>query len=381
MTNENMAIIGAGIGGLTLATALKQHKIPYTVYESAAELKPLGAGIVLANNAMQVYKLMGIHKTIENAGHKISVMKITDAQLKTLSLIDLTIFENKYGVQNVAIHRGILQKILAEEVGSESIVLSKKLSAIENNRGYNLIFEDTSTRYHPVLIGADGIHSAVRKQLFQSGHIRLSGQVCWRGVCNTHLHEKYGHTAIEAWGKGVRFGWVKINDEQIYWYAVANTPLLTNAPTSLVQLFHTFHSDVLHIIESTAPTAIYFSDISDIRPFSKWHQNKACLIGDAAHATTPNLGQGACQAIEDAYTVAQLLKSKQNVATAFKLYEAIRINKAHKVVNLSRIIGKISHWENSFLTTCRNAMMRFVPTSVNNTSLASIFDTSYLSKL
>lgn len=381
MANDNIAIIGGGIGGLTLAAALKQNNIPYTVYESATELKPLGAGIGLGNNAMQVYKLIGINSIIEKAGHKISAMKITDAQLKTISLTDLSVFENKYGVHNVAIHRGVLQQILANETGYQHIKLSKQLAGIQTHQGYNLIFDDNTTSDHPVLIGADGIHSTVKKQLFRSGEIRSSQQVCWRGVCTTQLHEKYRHTAIEAWGKGLRFGWVNINEEQIYWYAVANAHLVKDASINLTQLFHSFHADILHIIESTDSSNIHFSEICDIRPFNKWSSGNSCLMGDAAHATTPNLGQGACQAIEDAYCLAKLLNTKSSVETAFKQYQKVRIKKTHKIVNQSRRIDKISHWENNFLITLRNNLMRLAPPAANNGLLASIFDINYMKKL
>src|SRR5699024_8667963 len=139
---ENISIIGAGIGGLTLALALKQAGFSSTVYESAPEIKPVGAGIVMAGNAMQVFERLGIRQKVENAGRKISKLKITDASLQPIVEMDLIKFEQRYGVHNVAIHRADLQSILAEEVGFQNIELSKRLTKVEKNKDFRLTFED-----------------------------------------------------------------------------------------------------------------------------------------------------------------------------------------------------------------------------------------------
>ena len=128
---ETVNIIGAGIGGLTTALTLKKRGLNVNIYESSAEIQPVGAGIILANNAMQVFQKLGLRDKIEKAGNRISFMKITDDQLKPLSVVSLSEYEQKYGVSNVAIHRGELQKILANEIGFENIYLSKRLSKIE----------------------------------------------------------------------------------------------------------------------------------------------------------------------------------------------------------------------------------------------------------
>ena len=131
-----IAIVGGGIGGLTTALALKQNGQDVTIYESASEIKPVGAGILLAINAMQVYKNLGIHKKIEKAGAIVSNIQTTDAQLNTISETKLSHFENKYGVCSVAIHRADLHTILADEIGWENIKLSKRLINIEEYRDW-----------------------------------------------------------------------------------------------------------------------------------------------------------------------------------------------------------------------------------------------------
>ena len=195
---EKIHIIGAGIGGLTTALSLNQLGFDVQVYEGAPAIKPVGAGIVMANNAMQVFDQLGIRSKIEEAGCRVSYMRITDAQFNELSTIDLAAFEQQYGVYNTAIHRSDLQGILAEEVGFEQIELGKRLVQIKKEEGYRLHFEDKTEEKAQVLIGADGIHSVVRKQLFSPSTLRDSKQICWRGICDLELANHYNHTAVEA---------------------------------------------------------------------------------------------------------------------------------------------------------------------------------------
>lgn len=370
--NESVTIVGAGIGGLATALALKQNGITATVYESAPEIKPVGAGIVMAGNAMQVFREMGISKRIEEAGNRVSLMKITDERLNVLSAMELSPYERKYGVFNVAIHRADLLRILADETGKENIRLSKRLSKIEKHDRFRLTFEDNEVRDSDVVIGADGIKSVVRAQLFGSSMIRDTGQVCWRGVCETELPGKYHHEAYESWGRGKRFGFVKINDRKIYWYAVVNRRLATGQD-NLSALFEEFHPDLLKIISGTPGESVFQSDIADLKPISRWQKENVCLVGDAAHATTPNLGQGACQAVEDAYTIGQLLKKGRSLGGIFPAYEKLRIKKAHYIVHQSRIAGNIAHWENAAGVWLRNTLMKRLPKAVNDKQLEKIF--------
>ena len=375
---EKIAILGAGIGGLTCALAFKQKGFNVTVYESAAKIKPVGAGIGIANNAMQIFKKLNIHEKIENAGVKVSSMNITDHQLQSLSVIDLKEFEVKYGVCNVSIHRAVLQNILAEEIGFENIKLSKRLLKIEQNENVKLFFEDGSVETADVVIAADGIKSVVRNQLFDPSQIRDTNQICWRGISKISLPKEYNNKAIESWGKGKRFGFVQINSQDIYWYAVVNESLVNQHENNLQDLFKDFHTDVLNIIKNTSHDTIIKNRIIDLKPINEWYNKNVCLLGDAAHATTPNLGQGACQAIEDAYLLAELYQEDKPIEAIFEKYQKLRIKKAHSIVNSSWRIGKMAHIESGFLIYFRNLIMRCIPTSANNMQLKSIFKVDYL---
>lgn len=373
MQDKKITIIGAGIGGLTTALALKQIGFQVTVYEGAAEIKPVGAGIMIANNAMQVFKKLGIHTKIANVGHKITNIKLTDANFDIISSLELDKFEDKYGVFNVAIHRADLLKVLSEEVGLQNIILSKRLTNIKKEeKTFQLIFEDGTVVNSDIVIGADGIRSIVREQLFMSGRIRDTKQRCWRGVKEFDLHSKYNYQAYEAWGKGKRFGFSKTSDDKIYWFAVINEELMKNV--DLIELFKEFHPDVLKMISETPKDNIIFNDIIDLKPIPRWHDGKACLIGDAAHATTPNMGQGACQAIEDAYVITKLFEQGKSAEEVFTQYEKIRIKKARSIVNRSWTLGKTAHYKNPILIWLRNRLMKMIPYSFINKQLDKIFN-------
>lgn len=371
---ETVDIIGAGIGGLTTALMLKQKGLNVNIFESSAEIKPVGAGIILANNAMQVLRKLGLQDEIEKAGNMISYMKITDPQLKNISVVDLTEYEKKYGVHNIAIHRGELQEILANAIGSDNIKLSKRLSKIEKAKLFKLTFEDGSTMESKFVIGADGIKSVVRNQLFDESTLRNANQICWRGICEMDLPKNYHNELNEAWGKGKRFGFVKISAKKVYWYGLTNSKNVKTDQVNLTGLFEEFHIDILNIISSTLREQIIISDIVDLKPIDKWQKGNVCLIGDAAHATTPNLGQGDCQAIEDAYVLGKLLDNGIAIGDAFKKYEDIRRKKAHTIVNTSWSIGKMAHIENGVGIWLRNFVMKNLLNSANKKQMDMVFD-------
>jgi 2-polyprenyl-6-methoxyphenol hydroxylase-like FAD-dependent oxidoreductase len=359
---NSISIIGAGIGGLTLGNILKRHDLDFTIYESAPEIKPVGAGIMMAVNAMQIFDQLGLKEKIENAGNKIHGISITDEKLKPISKTNVLELEKKYNSCNVAIHRAELQKILAENIGFENIKLNYSLKTIQKKENYILNFANEIEIESQIVFGADGIHSKIRNHLFETGKIRNAKQMCWRGLVDFKLPEKYHNEAFEIWGKGKRFGFVKLSGTKVYWYALINESKHKRY-SRLADYFYDFHPLILDILESTLEEDIILNDIIDLSPISKWYSENLCLIGDAAHATTPNMGQGACQAIEDAYIIGKLLEKNKDFNTIFEQFQEIRRKKIDYVVDTSWKIGQISQWENG--NSLRNFFMQLIPESVN----------------
>jgi 2-polyprenyl-6-methoxyphenol hydroxylase-like FAD-dependent oxidoreductase len=371
---SEISIIGAGIGGLTTALTLKQRGLAADVFEGAPAINPVGAGIIIANNAMQVFQKLNLQKKIETAGNKMSVMKITNAQLNPLFEMDITKYQKKYGISSVAIHRAALQQILVNEIGYANIHLSKQLSKIDRLDFFKLTFEDHTTIESKTVIGADGIKSVVRSQLFEKATVRHANQICWRGICEIELPLKYRNEAVEAWGKGKRFGFVKIDDTKVYWYALLDSKGTPVVQPCLEDLFSEFHPDIIRIISATSMEQIIVNEITDLKPIARWQSKNVCLIGDAAHATTPNLGQGACQAIEDAYMLGKLLDRGISLAGSFEEYERLRKKKALSIVRRSWALGKVAHWSNPFLVGLRDRAIRMTPNFVKEKQMDEIFE-------
>lgn len=368
-------IIGAGIGGLTTAIALEQKGFNTRVFEQAENIKPVGAGIILANNAMQVFEKLGLREIIEKNGNSISSLNITKANLKTLSKLDLSYFEKKFNVKNTAIHRGVLQQILLDHLNASSLNLNHKLKNItKNSNGHYLEFENGEKIQSFILIGADGINSLVRHNLFLHNKIRNANQICWRGITEYSLPQKHQDELNEAWGKDDRFGFVQISKDKVYWYALKsfkkNKAELT--VKNIDGYFKNYHTVIKDIISATKTEQIYTSEISDLKPTHEWYKENVCLIGDAAHATTPNMGQGACQAIEDAHILAECL-NRYDTNEAFKEFQRIRLPKAHQVVNASWKLGKMAHLSNPILIGIRNQLIQLVPASINRRQVVKIF--------
>ncbi|WP_313099988.1 FAD-dependent monooxygenase [Epilithonimonas sp.] len=365
---NSISIIGGGIGGLTLGNFLKKQNIDFKIYESAAEIKPVGAGIAMAGNAMQIFDKLGLKEKIEDAGTKMHALIITDEKLKTISKTDVLKLERQYKVCNIAIHRADLQRILSENI-SEHIILNKRLSKIEKKENYHLTFEDKTEIESEIVFGADGVKSLVRTQILKSGEIRNAKQKCWRGIINTEIPEKYSHNAYEMWGKGKRFGFVKLSENTLYWYALVNEKFYSEN-INLLEEFRDFHPEILKMISKTAKENIILNDIIDIKPMNNWSAENLCLIGDAAHATTPNMGQGGCQAVEDAYILSKLWKTEKDWNKIFSQFEKIRKEKVHHIVNTSWMLGKVAQWEN--FTSIRNSIFRVIPESVNQKQMEKI---------
>ena len=376
-----ITIIGAGIGGLTTAIALKQRGHEIEIFETSPHFSKAGSGINLAINAMQVYKRLGVYDDIIKAGNYSASMIVSDSNLSVISKIDLKEAEYKYGVKTVAIHRAILHKILLTHLKDTSIHLNKKLKSLtQSNNQVDLVFEDGTTHTAATVIGADGIHSAVRKSIFNNTTLRIAKQVCWRGITKITIPEKHKTELNELWGKGKRFGFVHITEEEVYWYALANYKedyKLEFTNIALEKLFEDFNPLIGKLIQATDRNDIITNEMIDLKPISTWHFKNVCLVGDAAHATTPNMGQGACQAIESAYILAQCLSEEQEIKKAFETFEKIRKKTALGVVKDSWRVGKIAHWENNLGIKLRNGAMRLVPKKLLQKQSTAIFELGY----
>ena len=160
----------------------------------------------------------------------------------------------------------------------------------------------------------------------------------------------------------------------MYWYALKSTSHQTPdyALDQLEEYFEAYHPLIQEIIRATPQQNIHTAEILDLSPIKKWYQHQVCLLGDAAHATTPNMGQGACQAIEDAYVLSECL-AKYTIDQAFEKYQKLRLSKAHQVVKTSWTLGKLAHWKSPLAISFRNQLMRLTPQKISRQQSEKIF--------
>ncbi len=370
---KKITIIGAGIAGLTTAIALKQRGFEVEIFEAAPKFKKAGSGINLAMNAMQVYQKLGVYDAILKHANYTSSMESTNKKLKTLTSVDFTELESEFGVKNVAIHRAELHKILINHLGDTPIYLNKKLEFLtQEHSNITLHFTDGTEHNTSILIGADGIHSEVRKSTFKDFSLRDANQLCWRGIAKITLDSKYNNQLKEAWGKGNRFGFVHISKDEVYWYALINKNSALQNP-NLKEIFADYYPVISKIIDHTKQEDVLLNEIWDLEPMNKWYNKNICLIGDAAHATTPNMGQGACQAIESALVLSNCLKEENTVESAFAKYQNIRIKKAHYVTNTSWKLGKLAQTDNPIMVFLRNLITPLIPKSATRKQNIKLF--------
>jgi 2-polyprenyl-6-methoxyphenol hydroxylase-like FAD-dependent oxidoreductase len=372
----SIGIIGGGITGLATAIGLKKLGLPFHVYEQAPQLSEVGAGIWMQPNAMQVLQWLGIADEIKAQGMELNRVELTNHELKPIAKVSNAIVSDEFGNRNVAIHRARLQQILLNAISPDEISLGHQLVNVQESGDHiELEFANRQTQ-HQVVLGADGIHSNVRKHLFPKSGLRYSGQTCWRGIANMELAEEYRQLGREAWGKHIRFGFSQISTNEVYWFAVATAPQngKDNPATfklDLLDMYSAFHPLVTSIIEQTDEDKIIRSDISDLKRLATWHQGNSCLLGDAAHATTPNMGQGGCQGMEDAYFISQLLAKHEDAPTAFAAFEKLRREKVDYIVNTSWRFGQLAH--STIGQPIARSLMKLTPPSVMEKQMKKVF--------
>jgi 2-polyprenyl-6-methoxyphenol hydroxylase-like FAD-dependent oxidoreductase len=376
-----VTIIGAGIGGLTTAIALKKRGIEVEIFEAATEFKKVGAGIIIAINSMQLYKRLGMAEKILEAGNKLGRFEITNANLKVLTTSDTDYFGKNYNLSNVAIHRADLHEVLLSELAEIPIYMGKILKNLAQHSGFiNLEFEDGTKHQTNLLIGGDGVNSVVRKSIFPESQVRWAKQLCWRGITTFDLGTNYKHGAREAWGHNERFGIVPIGENKVYWYACAGYKESSKKEfggQSIESVFKKFNPLVKDIINSTPKNSIITAELGDLDPIPMWYQGNVCLVGDAAHATTPNMGQGANQAIESAWVLANCLAHEKGPSKAFAEYQQIRQKKANMVVHTSWKVGKLAHVSSPILAKLRNGFLYIIPSFLGRKQLKGLFDLGY----
>lgn len=267
---------------------------------------------------------------------------------------DLRPFSREAGAPCLCIHRAILQKLLLDTLPPASVITGARCSGFNDSTA---ILESGERIQADVLVGADGISSVIRDGLHGKEAPRYAGYTCWRGIRPDHggLPDK---GVLLVLGGGSQFGVCPCGSGKLYWFLTRNASSGTmQCKAEVLALCRDWAAPVSEVIEGTPAEAILQNDIMDRPPLPWWGRGRVTLLGDAAHASTPNLGQGACQALEDAVTLAHCLSGTRAIEPALRQYERLRIPRASRIVRDSWQAGKVLQLDSPSLEWFRNRLM------------------------
>ncbi|MDB5313302.1 MAG: Zeaxanthin epoxidase [Gemmataceae bacterium] len=357
-------VIGGGIGGLAVGLALKQTGWDVSVFERAPALCEVGAGLTLWTNAVKVLRKLGTGEAVAARSHPIRQSELRSWRGKLLTQTDLGLLGDRLGAPSVGIHRADLQSLLAEALGRDHLQLAAECVGFSQDAtGATARFADGRQERGDVLVAADGIKSAVRKQLLGDEPLRYAGYTAWRGVGLIDRPEVPLGVTVLAMGRGSQTGMLPIGGGRTYWFATANVPAGQTDPpgghrAALLSRFKDWYAPIPAVIEATPEEAILRNDIHDRPPVKTWGDERVTLLGDAAHPTTPNMGQGACQAIESALVLAKCLAGATDLPAALRVYEQARYERTALITNRSWTLGKVFGYEWGWACGLRNLFFR-----------------------
>ncbi len=339
-----IAIVGAGMGGLAAAAALRRVGIEIAVYEQAAQFARIGAGIQIGCNAMKVLRELGLEQRLR--AQSFYPRSWNNRDWRTGEVKFDMIFgesaERKFGAPYLLAHRGDLHAALASAVPSECVRLGHKLVGLdETGDGVRLSFANGVTSDADALIGADGVHSLVRELLFGASPVNFTGRIAYRTTYPAALLDGQGiDDCTKWWGEDrhIVIYYVKPDRSEVYFVTSQPEPDFTIESWSakgdvreLRAAFEGFHSQVTKVL--AACPDVHKWAIVDRHALKRWADRNVTLLGDACHPMTPYMAQGAAMAIEDAAVLSRCLDGveRDGVADAFRRFEATRRERTARV--------------------------------------------------
>jgi 2-polyprenyl-6-methoxyphenol hydroxylase-like FAD-dependent oxidoreductase len=275
----------------------------------------------------------------------------------------------------------VLQRVLFDQLKAGSVHFNCEIESLMQSGDRVLAkLSDGSSCAAGILVGADGFNSQVRRMAGLGGEKRYSGSSSYRALARgAHiLPAGAEHEAYEIWAKGCRVGFSKINADDYYWYMTFDAPAgVVSSPSEMrthaETIFRAHFPQWIGLLQGTRTEDILRTDISDLKPLAQWSSGRIGLIGDAAHATTPNLGQGGAMAVEDALALANAFRELGLHPAAWKRFEQLRRKKVDWTVSTSWFIGKICHLGNPLLRFLRNIALKNTPDGVTQKQVRRIY--------
>lgn len=357
-------MVGAGIGGLASAIALRHSRYEVLVLEQAPRLTEVGTGITLWPNGVRALAILGLG-AVRDLGRVQGEGGVRVPSGRWLSRSDMSQVREMFGEPVLAMHRADLQQLLMERASQTSEIRlgATVRSVLQDVSGVTAVLADGSETRADMLVGADGVDSVVRRQLFAT-RSRYAGFSAWRAVVQSETAAL--GVQGETWGTGQLFGFVPIGPERIYWFAAARLP--EDEPLGsgsnreeLLRRFGEWHDPIPDLVRETPEDRILYHHIHEVPRLKAWSSGRATLLGDAAHAMTPNLGQGACQALEDAVALGEAVAAGSDPVAALAAFQRARLRRAVRIAARSRGISRLALASHPIAVALRNFAIGLIP--------------------
>lgn len=353
-------VVGGGIGGLAAAIGLTRAGHQVEVLEQAEEFTEVGAGLSVWPNALRALDALGVGAPVRERARLSGQAGIKDASGRWLSRTSTAALERRFGLVAM-VHRADLLDILFAALPPETLRPGVTVAAVRED---GTVLHSAGRSEADLVVGADGIGSAVRRSLWPDARPpRYAGYTSWRMVTPELPFREGG----ETWGRGERFGYAPLPDGRVYAFASVNAR--EGAPdeglAGLRRRFGAWHEPIPSLLAAVDEAAVHHEDLYELPPLRTYVAGRVVLVGDAAHAMTPNLGQGACQAIEDAAVLAE---------RGLEGYERARRRRTQMIVRRSRRVGRIAQWSAPIPVLTRDTAVRLMPEPVFLRSFAPVLD-------
>ncbi|MEU5064947.1 FAD-dependent monooxygenase [Streptomyces virginiae] len=388
MQRRHAVVSGAGIGGLTAAIALHRRGWRVTVCERAPEPPTTGAGIGLAPNALRALDAIGVDAARAAGSAVPATMGVRRSDGRWLTRAETSYMAARYGMPPIAVPRPAFTAALAAALPPGGLRYGTTVTGVDDAAGRPTVrTAEGPDLSADLVVAADGIHSPLRRAYFPAHPgLHYIGETAWRTLVDAP--DLPIPSMSETWGRGERFGVTPLADGRFYLYATALAPAGTRSADPRAELrdrFGSWHDPIPALLDRVGrfdPADVLQNDLYDLAaPLPRLHHGRIAWIGDAAHAMAPNLGQGGCQAIEDAVVLAHLLPAgdteaaaDEAVPAALAAYTAARRDRTDAVRRRARRVGRLGALRNPLAVTARDLAVRATPNRLALRGMDDLFN-------